>query len=124
MASPTLPTRVKTAGDSDDDFVNAGDPSSTSGLLIERLQAWKHMCGYLENYVAAVAKEQLGWAKDNEKTVMKTLSNPLREAHHFDPALGGVAVLFENLRANTQAQTSLYNETSKNLTASVLPILE
>ncbi|KIW63060.1 hypothetical protein PV04_09938 [Phialophora macrospora] len=124
MAAPALPSRVKTANDSDDDVVTEGDPSSTAGLLIERLQAWKHMCGYLENYISAVAKEQAGWAKDHEKTVMKTLSNPLREAHHFDAALGGVAGLFENLRANTQAQISLYTETSKNLTGSVLPILE
>ncbi|OCT46275.1 Cytoskeletal signaling protein slm1 [Cladophialophora carrionii] len=124
MATPALPTRVKTANDSDDDVVNEGDPSSTAGLLIERLQAWKHMCGYLENYISAVAKEQAGWAREHEKTVLKTLANPLREAHHFDSALGGVTGLFENLRANTQAQISLHTETSKNLTGSVLPILE
>ncbi|OAP62092.1 hypothetical protein AYL99_04295 [Fonsecaea erecta] len=123
MASPPLPTRARTANDSDDDVVAEGDPSSTAGLLIERLQAWKHMCGYLENYISAVAKEQAGRAKDQEK-VLKTLSSPLREAHHFDSALGGVAGLFENLRANTQAQINLYTETSKNLTGSVLPILE
>ena len=124
MAAPNLPTRVKTANDSDDDAVAGGDPSSTAGLLLERLQAWKHMCGYLENYISAVAKEQAGWAKDHEKMVMKPLSHPLREAHHFETALGGVAGLFENLRANTQAQINLYTETSKNLTGSVLPVLE
>ena len=124
MVSPTLATRVRTANESDDDLANPGDPSSTSGLLIERLQAWKHMCGYLENYISAIAKSQLGMAKDHEKTVYKTLANPLREAHHFDTALGGVSGLFENLRANTQAQINLYNETSKNLTGSVLPVLE
>ncbi|EXJ76441.1 uncharacterized protein A1O5_00949 [Cladophialophora psammophila CBS 110553] len=123
MAAPPLPSRVKTANDSDDDVVTEGDPSSTAGLLIERLQAWKHMCGYLENYISAVSKEQAGRAKDQEK-VLKTLSSPLREAHHFDSALGGIAGLFENLRANTQGQINLYTETSKNLTASVLPILE
>ncbi|EXJ93020.1 hypothetical protein A1O3_01576 [Capronia epimyces CBS 606.96] len=123
MAAPNLPSRVKTTNDSDDEATPDGDPSSTSGLLIERLQAWKHMCGYLENYVSAVAKDQAARAKDQEK-VLKTLSTPLREGHHFDTALGGVASFFENLRANTQAQSILYTETSKNLTGSVLPILE
>ena len=119
-----MPTRVKTANASDDDLVSAGDPSSTAGLLLERLQAWKHMCGYLENYIGAVAKEQNITAKEHEKHVLKTLSNPLREGHHFDTALGGVNGLFENLRANTQAQISLYAETSKSLTSTVLPVLE
>lgn len=123
MASPTLPSRVKTTADSDDDVVTDGDHTGTTGLLIERLQAWKHMCGYLENYLSAVAKDQAACAKDQEK-ILKTISNPLREAHHFDTALGGVAALFDNLRANTQAQSVLYVETSKNLTGSVLPILE
>merc|ERR1712169_78195 len=52
------------------------------------------------------------------------ISKPLQEAHHFDSALGGISGLFENLRANTQAQSNLYTETSKSLTGSVLPILE
>lgn len=118
-----LPTRTRTANDSDDEPTPDGDPSNTSGLLIERLQAWKHMCGYLENYISAVAKDQAARAKDQEK-VLKTLSNPLKEGHHFETALGGIAGLFENLRANTQAQSNLYTETSKGLTGSVLPILE
>ncbi|KIX03809.1 uncharacterized protein Z518_07362 [Rhinocladiella mackenziei CBS 650.93] len=123
MATNALPARVKTITDSEDDVIPDGDPSSTSGLLLERLQAWKHMCGYLENYISAVAKDQAARAKDQEK-VLKTLSNPLREGHHFDTALGGITGLFENLRANTQAQSNLYTETSKNLSGSVLPILE
>jgi hypothetical protein len=108
---------------SSDSVIPDGDPSSTSGLLIERLQAWKHMCGYLENYITAVAKDQHSRSKDQEK-ILKTLSDPLKEAHHFDTALGGVAGLFDNLRANTQAQANLYSETEKNLTGTVLPILE
>ncbi|KAL2421562.1 Cytoskeletal signaling protein slm1 [Exophiala dermatitidis] len=123
MATHNLPTRTKTANESDDEAVPDGDPSNTAGLLIERLQAWKHMCGYLENYISAVAKDQAGRAKDQEK-ILKTLSNPLREGHHFETALGGIAGLFENLRGNTQAQSNLYTETSKSLTGSVLPILE
>lgn len=99
------------------------DPSSTLGLLEERLQAWKHMCGYLEDYVKAVAKDQSKQSKDSEK-ILKTLNNPLKEGHHFDQAVGGVAGLFENLRANTQAQAQLYTETESNLNSTVLPIFE
>lgn len=100
-----------------------GDPSTALGLLQERLQAWKHMCGYLEEYIKEVAKVQKSSAKDQDK-ILKSLSNPLREGHHFDSALGGVSGLFENLRANTQSQSNLYTETEKNLTGQVLPILE
>jgi hypothetical protein len=127
MAS-TLPTRSNTTATSggyvsDDEPFQGGDPSSTTGLLQERLQAWKHMCGYLENYINEVAKFHKSQAKDNEK-ILKTLSHPLKEAHHFDTALGGVSGLFENLRSNTQAQSNLNMETNKNLTGQVLPILE
>jgi len=123
MATTHLATRAKHGDVSDDDGVTEGDPSTTTGLLLERLQAWKHMCGYLENYVSAVAKDQAARSKDQEK-ILKTVSSPLREGDHFDPALGGIAGLFENLRANTQAQSTLLAETSKNLTGQVLPILQ
>lgn len=106
-----------------DDEPSGEDPSSSTGLLLERLQAWKHMCGYLENYIAEVAKIQKSAAKDQDK-ILKTLSNPLKEQHHFDSALGGVSGLFENLRSNTQAQSTLHTETNSNLTGQVLPILE
>ena len=81
------------------------------------------MCGYLESYIKEVAKVQKSQSKDQEK-ILKSLSNPLKEAHHFDTALGGVSGLFENLRSNTQAQSNMYTETEKNLTGQVLPILE
>lgn len=106
-----------------DDGQPLNDPSSTLGLLEERLQAWKHMCGYLEDYVKAVAKDQGKQSKDSEK-IMKALNNPLKEGHHFDQAVGGVAGLFENLRTNTQAQGQLYAETENNLHSTVLPIFE
>ena len=123
MAAPNtrLPHRTLTA--SDDEAVPEGDPSDTTSLLIERLQAWKHMCGYLEGYIAEVAKDEKSSAKEKEK-ILKTVSSPLKEGHHFDQNLGGVAGLFENIRSNTQAQSNLHLETSKNLTGTVLPILE
>ena len=110
-------------GSDDDAGLSRGDPSSTTGLLQERLQAWKHMCGYLQNYIKEVAKIQKSESKDQDK-ILKTLSSPLKEANHFDTAIGGIAGLFENLRANTQAQSNMHAETEKNLTGQVLPILE
>jgi hypothetical protein len=118
MASPTLPNRSR-AGEAVPDT----DPSDTAALLQERLQAWKHMTAYLEDYIAEVAKDEKSSAKEKEK-ILKTVSYPLKERHHFDQNLGGIAGLFENIRSNTQAQSNLHLETSKNLTGSVLPILE
>ncbi|KIW14583.1 hypothetical protein PV08_07367 [Exophiala spinifera] len=121
--STVVPTRSKTMSDSDDEALPAGDSTSTVGLLSERLQAWKHMVKYLEAYVSAVAKDHGSRAKDQEK-ILKTVSSPLREAHHFDSAIGGITSLFDNIRTNTTAITNLYVETSMCLTGSVLPILE
>ncbi|RFU78571.1 ph domain-containing [Trichoderma arundinaceum] len=124
VVSPTtsaLPSRAAT-GLSEDAIPDA-DPSTTSGLLAERLQAWKHMVGYLEEYVEAVEKVHGRQAKEYEK-VLKTISNPLREGHHFDQSLGGVAGFFENMRANTQAMINTNLETEKSIKGSVLPILD
>ncbi|RMZ92028.1 hypothetical protein DV736_g741, partial [Chaetothyriales sp. CBS 134916] len=124
MATTELPSHTKAdAGFKPDDDGSRGDPYATIGLLEERLQAWKHACGYLEEYIAEVAKVEKSQAKDQDR-ILKTLSGSLKEAHHFDTALGGVSGLFENIRANTQAQSNMHAETSKNLTGSVLPILE
>lgn len=105
------------------DAVPDFDPNTTAGLLAERLQAWKHACGYLEDYITAVEKTHGRHAKEYEK-VLKTISNPLREGHHFDQTLGGIAGFFENMRSNTQAQINTNLETEKSLKGSVLPILE
>jgi hypothetical protein len=59
------------------------------------------MCGYLEDYVEVTAKVQKSQAKDYEK-VLKTVSDPLREGHHFSQSAGGVSAWFENIRSNTQ----------------------
>jgi hypothetical protein len=101
MAEKTLPTRTLTNSTSDDEAVPDTDPSSTTGLLVERLQAWKHMCGYLENYITATEKAQKAHSKEYEK-ILKTVNDPLKEGHHFAQELGGVAGLFENIRSNTQ----------------------
>lgn len=73
--------------------------------------------------MSAVEKIHGRHAKEYEK-VLKTISNPLREGHHFDQSLGGVAGFFENLRANTQSMINTNLETEKSIKGSVLPILE
>ncbi|KAI0425910.1 PH domain-containing protein [Xylaria sp. FL1042] len=106
-----------------DDAVPELDPTTTAGLLTERLQAWKHAVVYLEDYVGAVEKVHKAHSKEYEK-VLKTISHPLREGHHFDQGLGGVAGFFENMRVNTQAMVNSNTETEKTLKGTVLPILE
>ncbi|RAK97705.1 PH domain protein [Aspergillus ibericus CBS 121593] len=108
---------------SDDEAIPGSDSNETTNLLLERLRAWKHMCGYLEEYVSATAKVSKSQAKDFEK-VLKTVSDPLREGHHFSQTAGGVAGWFENIRANTQGMVNLYLDSEKNLKGSVLPPLE
>ncbi|KAF2239585.1 PH domain-containing protein [Viridothelium virens] len=105
----------------DDDAIPDEDASEVTKLFNERLQAWKHACGYLEDYIQAQEKMQNAHGKEYEK-VVKTVSNPLKESHHFDQNVGGVAELFENLRANTQAVSNSHHETAKILKGSVLPI--
>jgi len=44
---------------------------------------------------------------DLANIVAQTISDPLREGNHFDQSLGGIAGLFENMRANTQVSALL-----------------
>lgn len=71
MAAPqqSLPTRTTGSTLNDDDAVPDIDPTETSGLLQERLQAYKHACGYLENYISATEKVQHAHAKEYEKVL-------------------------------------------------------
>merc|ERR1711939_321226 len=120
----TMPLRqTSTSSAMSDDAVPLTDPKNTSELLAERLQAWKHAVGSLEAYVGATEKIQKAHAKEYEK-VLKTISDPLKEGHHFDQNLGGIAGLFENMRQNTQGMVNTHIETEKNLKGSVLPILD
>lgn len=48
----------------------------------------------------------------------------MKEGHHFDQNIGGIAGLFENMRQNTQGLANTHLETERNLKGSVLPILE
>ncbi|KAK4134916.1 hypothetical protein BT67DRAFT_378277 [Trichocladium antarcticum] len=106
-----------------DDAVPDTDPSTTAGLLAERLQAWKHAVVYLEEYMQAVEKIHKTQAKEYEK-VLKTISKPLREGQHFDQSLGGIAGFFENMRVNTEALVNTNLETEKNIKGTALPVVE
>ncbi|RYP63332.1 hypothetical protein DL769_007004 [Monosporascus sp. CRB-8-3] len=123
--SQKLPLRHGTTMSSNmsDEAVPEVDPTSTAGLLAERLQAWKHAVGYLEDYVSATEKVHRAHSKEYER-VLKTISQPLREGSHFDQSLGGIAGLFENMRSNTQQMVNSNLETEKTLKGTVLPILE
>lgn len=79
--------------------------------------------GFLEDYMGAVEKIHKEQSKEYEK-VLKTISKPLREGHHFDQTLGGVAGFYENLRQNTQALINSNAETEKSIKGSVLPVLD
>ncbi|KAE9380307.1 hypothetical protein N431DRAFT_325387 [Stipitochalara longipes BDJ] len=119
-----MPNRQASASSNlSDDAIPTMDPKDTSELLAERLQAWKHAVGYLEDYISATEKVEKAHAKEYEK-VLKTISNPLKEGHHFDQSMGGIAGLFENMRQNTQGLANTHLETEKNLKGSVLPILD
>ncbi|CAG7984270.1 unnamed protein product [Penicillium olsonii] len=137
MSTPTspadtkLPQRSNTVSSgftrrtsvSDDEAIPQTDSSETTTLLLERLKAWKHMCGYLEDYFSVTAKVQRSQSKDYEK-ILKTVNEPLKEGHHFSSGAGGVTGLFENIRNNTQGIVNMYLDGEKNIKAGVLPTLE
>jgi hypothetical protein len=75
-----LPSRAATnvSSLSNEDAVPEVDPSTSAGLLAERLQAWKHACGYLEEYMAAVEKIHGKHAKEYERAL---------KVRHFLPTI-------------------------------------
>ncbi|KAK5163954.1 uncharacterized protein LTR77_010350 [Saxophila tyrrhenica] len=128
MATPTspqssqLPTR-SVSGGTEGEAVPDEDSSETTKLFHERLQAWKHACGYLEDYIKATDKMHEHNSKEYEK-VLKTVNSPLKEGHHFHQQNGGIAGMFENIRTNTQGLANSHTETAKTLKGSVLPTFE
>ncbi|KAK8157745.1 PH domain-containing protein [Phyllosticta citrichinensis] len=127
MASPTestLPRRATTTTTmGDESAIPDEDTSEVTKLFQERLQAWKHACGYIEEYITATEKLQTSQGKEYEK-VLKTVSSPLKEGHHFSQDMGGVAGWFDNIRSNTQALSNSHQNTAKSLKGQVLPIFE
>ncbi|KAI5297310.1 hypothetical protein KEM55_004874 [Ascosphaera atra] len=94
----------------------------TAHLLVERLRAWKHACGYLEDYCESMEKMQKKHASEMEK-VAKTVENELRERPQFDDSPNGFAALFRTLHDNTQNVANLHLETERQLRTVVRPIL-
>jgi hypothetical protein len=92
-------------------------------LFAERLQAWKHACGYLQDYITATEKTHHAHGKEYER-ILKTVKDPLKEGHHFDQSLGGIAGMFENIRSNTQGMSNQHYETEKQLKSVILPVFE
>lgn len=45
------------------------DKGDIGGLLVQRLQAWKHAVGYLEAYVASTERVHKEFAKEYEKVL-------------------------------------------------------
>ena len=68
MASPTTPT-VSRALTNDDDAVPGEDTSEVTKLFAERLSAWKHAVGYLEDYITATEKTQHAHGKEYERVL-------------------------------------------------------
>lgn len=77
-----LPVRATGTGSAfdDDDAIPNVDPTDTCGLLQERLQAYKHACGYLENYIIATEKVQKAHAKEYEKILKVHILSSKRTA--------------------------------------------
>ncbi|KAF3484438.1 PH domain-containing protein [Arthroderma uncinatum] len=107
----------------DDDAIPDSDYKDTTNLLVERLQAWKHVCGSLEDYMTTTMKVQKSHAKELEK-IFKTVSEPIKEEHHFDKGASGISGLFEVLRRNTQGLAEAHADAENRLKRSVVPVLE
>ncbi|KAF2729437.1 hypothetical protein EJ04DRAFT_580638 [Polyplosphaeria fusca] len=128
MSTPTsatsaLPSRTFTNASVEDDALTGEDTSEVTKLFSERLAAWKHAVGYLHDFITSTEKVNHSHGKEYEK-VLKTVSSPLKEGHHFDQSLGGVAGVFENIRSNTQGISNAHYDTAKQLKGSVLPIFD
>lgn len=118
----TLPIRSLT-NPNPDEAIPDEDNTEVSKLFHERLQAWKHAIAYMQDYVESTDKMYRDTSKDYER-VLKTVNNPLKEGHHFDQNMGGIAGLFENVRTNTQGLVQSNQQTAKTIKDLVLPTFE
>jgi hypothetical protein len=69
MASPTTPTASRALTNGDDDAVPGEDTSEVTKLFGERLAAWKHAVGYLEDYITATEKTHHAHGKEYERVL-------------------------------------------------------
>ncbi|OJK03475.1 hypothetical protein ASPACDRAFT_111269 [Aspergillus aculeatus ATCC 16872] len=107
----------------DEEPVLGSDSGETIHILLERLMAWKHVCEYLRSYIVATAKAQKSQSREYEM-ILKSVSSPLKESHHFKPSTDGVAGLFEDIYINTKEMVNVYAAAEQNLNDSVQPMLE
>jgi hypothetical protein len=126
MPQTGTPTRTATATTltstfSEEDAILDEDSTEVTKLFTERLRAWKHAVGYIEDYIEATEKLHKGTSKDYSR-VVKSVSHPLKESNHFDQSLGGIAGMFDNIRTNTQGISNSNAETAKALKGSILPL--
>lgn len=97
--------------------LESGDIAVT---LEERLRAWKHLVGNLEEFIEA--HEQLYKATANQyEKVYKTIADPLKQSEMFTQQTGGVQSFFDNLRTNTQALANSNTEVCKTLKSGISP---
>lgn len=119
MRSATTTTLTSTF--SDEDAIPDEDSTEVTKLFSQRLKAWKHAVGYIEDYIEATEKLHKETKKDYAK-VLKTVSHPLKESQHFDESQDGVAGMFDTIRSNTQGISNSHEETAKALKGSILPL--
>lgn len=123
MTTPTSPIGTSRTGTMESENAIPPEVGDVGGLLVERLRAWKHAVAYLESYITQTESVHKTLGKEYQK-VLKSVDEPLREGHHFQQSVGGVASLFENIRANTVRLSTSHQETAGELKSTVLPILE
>lgn len=92
------PFRSETLNTTASDDAIPVEKGDIGGLLVQRLQAWKHAVGYLEAYVTSTERAHKEFAKEYEKVLKvgpmrslraniakidQTVSEPLKEGNHF-----------------------------------------
>lgn len=124
MAAPHDPARQGTVSSIASTAAVPEEKIELATVLEERLRAWKHVVGYLKEYVEAAAHVQKSLGKEYEK-LAKLVAEPLKEGHMFDTAsANGVTGLFEHLRAATHKVSAAGYEAEKEVKGHVLKELE
>lgn len=124
VVSPTSPTQVeRTDTMSSNEAIPKGGTPDTASTLEERLRAWKHVVGRLEEYVEQHEHLYRAVGKEYEK-VGKKIEDPLKESEMFTQTAGGIASLFDNMRTNTSTLAASHQETAKTIKSGVIPQLE
>lgn len=67
--APEEPARSDTISSTASGDAIPVEKGDIGGLLVQRLQAWKHAVGYLEAYVAATERVHKDLAKEYEKVL-------------------------------------------------------